>query len=69
MLCLEISLVAFLLQESYAAGLEILARTFIISSIIVGTDILLKVCLFLTDLMCKLVYQVHVQCIYEFSCF
>ncbi|XP_021893263.1 uncharacterized protein LOC110811163 [Carica papaya] len=42
MLCLEISLVAFLLQESYAAGLEILARTFIISSIIVGTDILLK---------------------------
>ncbi|KAL5751482.1 hypothetical protein ACOSP7_026085 [Xanthoceras sorbifolium] len=42
MLYLEISLVAFLLQESYASGLETLARTFIVSGIIVGVDILLK---------------------------
>lgn len=43
MLYLEISLMAFLLQESYASGLETLARTFIISGIIVGVDMLLKV--------------------------
>ncbi|KAK2663356.1 hypothetical protein Ddye_001930 [Dipteronia dyeriana] len=42
MLYLEISLVAFLLQESYASGLETLAHTFIVSGIIVGVDILLK---------------------------
>lgn len=42
-LCLEISLVAFLLQESYASGLEALAHTFIISGLIAGADILLKV--------------------------
>ncbi|KAI3726848.1 hypothetical protein L1987_66654 [Smallanthus sonchifolius] len=46
-LCLEISLVAFLLQESYATGLEALTHTFIISGLIVGADILLKaVCVF-----------------------
>nr|XP_043616836.1 protein CANDIDATE G-PROTEIN COUPLED RECEPTOR 2-like [Erigeron canadensis] len=46
-LCLEISLVAFLLQESYASGLEALAHTFIISGLIVGADILLKaICVF-----------------------
>lgn len=43
LLCLEISLVGFLLQESYASGLEALARTFTISGIIVGLDMLLKV--------------------------
>ncbi|KAH7528937.1 hypothetical protein FEM48_Zijuj05G0130700 [Ziziphus jujuba var. spinosa] len=42
MLCLEISLVAFLLQEDYASGVEALARTFIVSGIIVGLDTLLK---------------------------
>ncbi|XP_017973208.1 PREDICTED: uncharacterized protein LOC18604821 isoform X3 [Theobroma cacao] len=41
-LCLELSLVGFLLQESYANGLEALARTFTISGIIVGVDMLLK---------------------------
>ncbi|GAY55934.1 hypothetical protein CUMW_167900 [Citrus unshiu] len=41
-LYLEISLMAFLLQESYASGLETLALTFIISGIIVGVDMLLK---------------------------
>ncbi|KVI06455.1 Uncharacterized protein family, transmembrane-40 [Cynara cardunculus var. scolymus] len=41
-LCLEISLVAFLLQESYASGLEALAHTFMISGLIVGADIILK---------------------------
>ncbi|XP_071731554.1 protein CANDIDATE G-PROTEIN COUPLED RECEPTOR 2-like [Rutidosis leptorrhynchoides] len=46
-LCLEISLVAFLLQESYASGLETLAHTFIVSGVIVGADILLKaICVF-----------------------
>ncbi|GJV55359.1 transmembrane protein adipocyte-associated 1 [Tanacetum coccineum] len=46
-LFLEISLVAFLLQESYANGLEALAHTFIISGLIVGADILLKaICVF-----------------------
>lgn len=42
-LCLEISLIAFLLQENYATGLETLAHTFMISGLIVGADILLKV--------------------------
>ncbi|XP_022738564.1 uncharacterized protein LOC111291198 isoform X2 [Durio zibethinus] len=42
LLCLEISLVGFLLQESYASGLEALARTFTISGIIIGIDVLLK---------------------------
>lgn len=41
-LCLEISLVAFLLQENYASGLETLAHTFMVSGLIVGADILLK---------------------------
>ncbi|KAL8230734.1 hypothetical protein R6Q57_000512 [Mikania cordata] len=46
-LFLEISLVAFLLQESYASGLEALTSTFIISSLIVGADVLLKaICVF-----------------------
>ncbi|XP_052175715.1 protein CANDIDATE G-PROTEIN COUPLED RECEPTOR 2-like isoform X2 [Diospyros lotus] len=43
MLCLEISLMAFLLQENYATGLEKLARTFILSGLIVGIDALVKV--------------------------
>uniref|UniRef100_A0A5B7AD65 Transmembrane protein adipocyte-associated 1 n=1 Tax=Davidia involucrata TaxID=16924 RepID=A0A5B7AD65_DAVIN len=42
MLYLEISLVAFLLQENYASGLENLAHTFIVSGLIVGVDVLLK---------------------------
>ncbi|GFZ17016.1 protein of unknown function, transmembrane-40 [Actinidia rufa] len=42
MLCLEISLVAFLLQENYATGLETLASAFTLSGLIVGVDILLK---------------------------
>ena len=45
MLCLEISLVAFLLQENYATGLETLASAFTLSGLIVGVDILLKVIL------------------------
>lgn len=43
MLFLEISLVAFLLQDSYASGLEALARTFIVSGVFVAVDILLQV--------------------------
>lgn len=42
LLCLEISLVAFFLRESYARGLEALARNCIISGIIVGIDLLFK---------------------------
>ncbi|KAG9153221.1 hypothetical protein Leryth_021242 [Lithospermum erythrorhizon] len=42
MLCLEISLMAFLLQETYASGLETLAHTFSVSGIFVGVDMLLK---------------------------
>ncbi|KAJ0571407.1 putative transmembrane protein TP [Helianthus annuus] len=42
-LCLEISLIAFLLQENYATGLETLAHTFMVSGLIVGADMLLKV--------------------------
>ncbi|KAJ9140537.1 hypothetical protein P3X46_031173 [Hevea brasiliensis] len=42
MLCLEISLMAFLLQDSYASGLETLTRIFAVSGIIVGVDILFK---------------------------
>ncbi|GMI88833.1 candidate G-protein Coupled Receptor 2 [Hibiscus trionum] len=43
MLFLEISLVAFLLKGNYASGLEILTRTFVVSGLIVGLDLLLKV--------------------------
>ncbi|KAF9624185.1 hypothetical protein IFM89_008123 [Coptis chinensis] len=42
MLFLEISLLAFLLQGSYASGLDALTRTFVISGIILSVDILLK---------------------------
>lgn len=43
MLFLEISLVAFLLQGSYTSSVEALTRTFVVSGVIVGADILLKV--------------------------
>ncbi|XP_077211375.1 protein CANDIDATE G-PROTEIN COUPLED RECEPTOR 2-like [Tasmannia lanceolata] len=42
MLFLEISLLAFLLQGNHASGLEALTRTFVISGIILGADLLLK---------------------------
>nr|ACU22884.1 unknown [Glycine max] len=42
MLFLEVSLLAFLLQGNSTSGLEALTRTFGISGIIVGFDILLK---------------------------
>ncbi|OMO55331.1 hypothetical protein COLO4_36048 [Corchorus olitorius] len=42
MLFLEVSLVAFLLQGNYASGLEALTRTFAVSGLIVGLDLLLK---------------------------
>ncbi|PSS26703.1 Transmembrane protein like [Actinidia chinensis var. chinensis] len=42
MLFLEVSLMAFLLQGNYSSGLEALTRTFVISGVIVGFDILLK---------------------------
>lgn len=43
MLCLEVSIVAFLLQENYTSGLETLAHTLTVSGIFIGLDILLKV--------------------------
>lgn len=43
MLFLEISLVAFLLKENYSGGMEALLHNFIISGILVGVDVLLKV--------------------------
>lgn len=47
MLCLEVSILAFLLQENYASGLETLAHTFTVSGIFIGLDILLKaICIF-----------------------
>lgn len=42
MLFLEISIVGFLLQENYASCLETLARTFMVSGLFVGVDLLLK---------------------------
>ncbi|ESW19103.1 hypothetical protein PHAVU_006G096700 [Phaseolus vulgaris] len=42
MLFLEVSLVAFLLQGNHAGGLEAMKRTFGISTLVVGLDILLK---------------------------
>ncbi|KAG5536475.1 hypothetical protein RHGRI_024040 [Rhododendron griersonianum] len=41
-LCLEISLMAFLIQENHSTGFETLARAFTLSGFIVGVDILLK---------------------------
>ncbi|KAE9445754.1 hypothetical protein C3L33_22355, partial [Rhododendron williamsianum] len=43
MLFLEVSLMAFLLQGNHASGLEAFTRTFIVSGVIVGLDVLLKV--------------------------
>lgn len=43
MLFLEVSLLAFLLQGNNAGGLEAMKRTFGISTLVVGLDILLKV--------------------------
>lgn len=43
MLFLEVSLVAFLLQGNYASGLEAFTRTFVVSGLIVGLDLFLKV--------------------------
>lgn len=43
LLYLEISLVAFILQGNYINGLEALSRTFLVTGVIVGADILLKV--------------------------
>lgn len=43
MLFLEISIVAFLLEENYASCLETLARAFMVSGLFVGVDVLLKV--------------------------
>lgn len=43
MLFLEISIVAFLLEENYASCLETLARTFMVSGLFVSVDLLLKV--------------------------
>lgn len=42
MLCLEISLIAFLLNDNYMNGMEALAHSFIASGIIVCMDTLLK---------------------------
>ncbi|KAL3366649.1 hypothetical protein AABB24_011380 [Solanum stoloniferum] len=42
MLFLEISIVAFLLKENYASCLETLARTFMVSGLFIGVDLLLK---------------------------
>ncbi|XP_015079123.1 transmembrane protein adipocyte-associated 1 homolog isoform X1 [Solanum pennellii] len=42
MLFLEISIVAFLLKENYASCLETLSRTFMVSGLFVGVDLLLK---------------------------
>ncbi|KAM5570895.1 protein CANDIDATE G-PROTEIN COUPLED RECEPTOR 2-like [Rosa sericea] len=42
MMCLEISLVAFLLQDNYSSGVEALAQTFLFSGIVVSVDTLLK---------------------------
>ncbi|XP_074320895.1 protein CANDIDATE G-PROTEIN COUPLED RECEPTOR 2-like [Silene latifolia] len=42
LLFLEVSLIAFLLQGNYTSGLEALTRTFAISAVLVGLDILLK---------------------------
>lgn len=43
MLSLEISIVAFLLQENYASGLEALAHTFLVSGSFVAVDMLIQV--------------------------
>ncbi|GLT51448.1 hypothetical protein SLA2020_248570 [Shorea laevis] len=43
MLFLEVSLVAFLLQGNYASCLEALTWTFVVSALIVGLDLFLKV--------------------------
>jgi len=43
MLFLEVSLLAFLFQGNNAGGLDAMKRTFGISTLVVGLDILLKV--------------------------
>ncbi|KAF7838524.1 transmembrane protein adipocyte-associated 1-like protein [Senna tora] len=41
-LCLEISLMAFVLKDNYRNGIEALAHTFLVSGIVVTVDMLLK---------------------------
>lgn len=43
MLFLEVSLVAFLFQGNHVSGLEALTKTFVVSGLIIGLDLLLKV--------------------------
>lgn len=50
MLFLEISLVAFLLKGNHATGPDALARTFIVSGVIVAADMLLKVCFLFSNI-------------------
>ncbi|KAF3972945.1 hypothetical protein ACB098_03G050100 [Castanea mollissima] len=42
MLFLEVSLVAFLFQGNHVSGLEALTKTFVVSGLIIGLDLLLK---------------------------
>ncbi|CAL1356348.1 unnamed protein product [Linum trigynum] len=42
MLFLEVSLLAFLLEGNYVSGLDAMTKTFAVSAIVVGLDILLK---------------------------
>jgi len=42
MLFLEVSLVAFLFQGNYVSGLEALTKTFVVSGLVIGLDLLLK---------------------------
>lgn len=58
MLFLEVSLLAFLLQGNSTSGLEALTRTFGISGIIVGFDILLKVIMWFYSASLQLVLMV-----------
>ncbi|GER55904.1 hypothetical protein STAS_33601 [Striga asiatica] len=47
MLCLEISIEAFLLQDNYANGLEALAHIFLISGSVGAVDLLIQVCCYI----------------------
>ncbi|KAJ4847142.1 hypothetical protein Tsubulata_050263 [Turnera subulata] len=42
MLCLEMSIVGFLLQDSYSSGLDTLSRTFVVSGVAVAVDFMFK---------------------------
>lgn len=67
MLCLEISLIAFLLNDNYMNGMEALAHSFIASGIIVCMDTLLKVSWIFIHISCIHACTMYLICFVKYK--